>query len=227
MNVEQRLIQAFDDLHHVEASTDLWSRVVHSIEEDRRHRRNVANTTAFVLAACVAFGLAMWIGLVDDPAGRHVGWKTMEVIETTLLVAIVVTLAPAIRRFGRGFADDLWPAVPTIAPALLRLLDIAYALVAGGYILLTVQLDADLQSSNLLAGQLADTSGRVAGLVLLIGMLHAVTIGALPLLALVSNSTRMNTTLPRWIVWLLVACGIAVGFFLMNLIGGLIAIGAS
>ena len=216
MNVEQRLIQAFDDLDHVEASTDLWSRVVHSIEEDRRHRRNVANTTAYVLAACVAFGLAMWIGLVDDPAGRHVGWKTME-----------VTLAPAIRRFGRGFADDLWPAAPTIAPALLRLLDIAYALVAGGYILLTAQLDADLQSSNLLAGQLADTSGRVAGLVLLIGMLHAVTIGALPLLALVSNSTRTNTTLPRWIVWLLVACGIALGFFLMNLIGGLIAIGVS
>lgn len=227
MNVEQRLIQAFDDIDRVEASADLWSRVVHSIEEDRRHRRNVASTTAYVLAACAAFGLAMWIGLVEGPAGRHVGWKTLEIVETTLLVAIVVTLAPAIRRFGRGFADDLWPAVPATAPALLRLLDIAYALVTSGYVLLSAQFDAHLQSSNPLAGQLADTSERVAGLVLVIGVLHAATIGALPLLALVSNSTRTNTKLPRWIVWLLVACGIALGFLLTNLIGGLIAVGTS
>ena len=116
MNVEQRLLEAFDELDRVEASTDLWSRVVHSIDEDRQHRRNVARTTAFVLAACAVVGVAMWASLVDGAAERYMGWKTLEFIETTLLVIMVVTLAPAIRRFGRGFVDDLWPAMPTTPP---------------------------------------------------------------------------------------------------------------
>lgn len=227
MNIEQRLIRALSEIDQVDAAPDLWSRVLHSIEEDRQHRRNVVRSAAAALAACAAVGLAMWIGLVDSPAGRHVRWQTMESVETALLIAIAVALVPAIRRFGRGFVNDLWPATPDTVPALLRLLDIASGLVATGYVLVTVELESQVQASNALAGQLADASTRVAGLVLLIGVLHGVAIIVLPLLALVSNSTRTNVALPRWIVWLLIVASLPVGFVLINVLSGLIAIGAS
>ena len=39
--VEQRLIDALRSTERVDPSPDLWSRVVHSIDEDRAHRRRV------------------------------------------------------------------------------------------------------------------------------------------------------------------------------------------
>ena len=68
----------------------------------------------------------------------------MELIELAVLVAVAVTFAPAIRRFGRGFADDLWVGEPTTPRALLQLLDVAYALVIAGYVLVTTRFEPDV-----------------------------------------------------------------------------------
>ena len=43
------------------------------------------------------------------------------------------------------------------------------------------------------------------------GLLHAATIMVLPVVALVSNSTRVGRALPRWLVIVLVLVGIGVG----------------
>jgi len=56
-------------------------------------------------------------------------------------------------------------------------------------------------------------------------MLHAVTIAVLPVVALVSNSTRRGRPLPKWLTVLLVLAGVGVGFFLVNaLIGAMVGL---
>lgn len=219
MNVEQRLVNALRAADRVEPSPDLWSRVLHSIEEDRAHRRRVI--TSFAVTIAVMTGLVVFgmLNLVETPAGRQVRIPAMELIETVALVALVAVLGPAIRRFGRGYGDDLWPTTPTMPRSLLRLLDVAYLLVFGGYILLTTYFDFG-RSTIGVAEQIGDLCWRVGGLVLTMGLLHAATIMVLPVVALVSNSTRVGRALPRWLVIALVLIGVPLGLFLLWAIVG-------
>ena len=193
MNIEQRLATALRKTATVEPSPDLWSRVVHSIEEDRNHRRRVLETvvaiggiTLLLLAVGAAF-------MVEGAVGHHVRRPIMEVLEAVALGAMTVALGPAIRRFGRGYAQDLWPVGNPTPAALLRLLDLAYYLILAGYILMSTEFDfADADELGLLAGQLGDAAIRVGGLMLILGLLHAVTLIALPVVALIDNSTRAS-----------------------------------
>jgi hypothetical protein len=210
VNVEQRLIDALRSADRIEPSPDLWSRVVHSIEEDKAHRRRVVTSMAIAVATACALGVAAMANLIDAPSGRQVRVPAMELIETIALVSLVVVLGPAIRRFGRGYAHDLWRRTPEMPTALLRLLDVAYLLVFGGYILLTVSFDFGSSAIGV-AEQVEELCWRVGGLVLTMGMMHAATIMTLPIVALVSNSTRVGRRMPRWVVALLVLMGIGVG----------------
>jgi hypothetical protein len=224
MSIEDRLASAFARTDQAEPSTDLWSRVVHSIDEDRLHRTRLVRTAAVstvVLAALVGVGVA---ALTDGPSGTHVRWQVMEVLEALALVVLILALAPAIRRFGRGYASDLFTTSRGTATAMLRLLDLAYYLVFGGYVLLTVDLKTPLDASRLnWAEQLQEASAQVAGLLLTMGMLHAITLVALPLLALIVNSTRTGARLPRWI-WVVLIIGAVASWQLagipMVLLGG-------
>ena len=213
MTIEQQLTRALRSADRVEPSDDLWSRVVHSIEEDRAHRRRDRIATVVTAATVACLVLIGAVGSTDGPLGRFVRPPVMEAIETTLLVALVIVLGPAIRRFGRGYADDLWRASPTTPTALLRLLDVAYLLVFTGFILLTAEFEAtgtvptqrlDCFAADVtcrsIGGQLESTAQRVGGLLLTMGILHAVTLALLPAVALVSNSTRLGRRLPRWLV---------------------------
>lgn len=221
MNVEQRLVKALRVGADAEPSVDLWSRVVHSIEEDRAHRRRVAISFAIIAASVAALVVVGALNLIDTPNGRQIRVPAMELIETLALVSLVAVLGPAIRRFGRGYADDLWRSTPELPRALLRLLDVAYLLIFVGYILLTSSFDFG-RSRTVVAVQVEELFQRVGGLLLTMGFLHATTIMVLPLIALVSNSTRAGRTLPRWVVVLLVLIGLGVGFFGSQvLIGGI------
>jgi hypothetical protein len=221
VNVEQRLVNALRAADRVEPSPDLWSRVVHSIEEDRAHRRRVVTSTAVTIAVMAGLVVVGMLNMIDTPSGRQVRVPAMELIETIALVALVAVLGPAIRRFGRGYADDLWPTTPTMPSSLLRLLDVAYLLVFGGYILLTTYFDFG-RSTIGVAQQVEELFRRVGGLVLTMGLLHAATIMVLPLIALVSNSTRVGRKLPRWVVVILVLAGLGVGVLgLQALVGGI------
>ena len=157
------------------------------------------------------------VNLIDTPSGRQVRVPAMELIETIALVALVAVLGPAIRRFGRGYADDLWPTTPSLPSSLLRLLDVAYLLVFGGYILLTTYFDFGRSTIDV-AQQVEDLCWRVGGLVLTMGLLHAATIMTLPVIALVSNSTRVGRKLPRWVTAILVLMGLGVCLFGIQLL---------
>lgn len=52
---------------------------------------------------------------------------------------------------------------------------------------------------------MAGASIRAGGLLLTLGVLHAHTLFALPMIALIDNSTRVGKRLPRWLVLVLVA----------------------
>jgi hypothetical protein len=162
-------------------------------------------------------------------------------VQAVALVVLVAVLGPAIQRFGRGYATDLWPSTPATATALVRLLDVAYILVFAGYILLTGVFDletsasvlrdcalADLDCPKHLPNQMQYTAFRIGGLVLVMGLLHAVTIVVLPVVALVSNSTRLGRPLPKWLVVLMMLAGVGFGFQLFAaLIGAVIGLAGS
>jgi hypothetical protein len=219
MNVEQRLVAAMHTTDAVEPSADLWSRVVHSIEEDQAHRRRVVSSAIATIASAAGLALVAVVALIDGPLGRHVRPAVMELLETIALAVLVAVLGPAIRRFGRNYARDLWPATPGTATSLLRLLDVAYLLVFTGFILMTADLSFETSTTlhsqcfapavecHSWRGQLEDAGGRIGGLLLVMGVLHAVTLLVLPVIALISNSTRRNRPLPKWLVVVLVIIG--------------------
>lgn len=201
MNVEQRVLQAFRYAEQTEPSTDLWSRVVHSIEEDRRHRRRVIGTTIAIATVSIALVAVGVMSMKDAPTGRFIQRETLEALEAIALAVLTIVLGPAIRRFGRGYARDLWPAARATPNLLLRLLDLAYGLVFGGYILLTTQFEfGDGSTLDPIGGQLHDAAERIGGLLLVMGLLHAGTLMVLPVVALVDNSTRRSERIPRWVV---------------------------
>lgn len=145
-----------------------------------------------------------------------------------MLIGLAAVLGPAIRRFGKGYADDLWPATSSTPSALLRVLDLAYYLVFSGYILLTTELDfATLGSSEVLAGQVQQAAARLAGFMLVMGLLHAATLMVLPMVALLDNSTRVARPLPRWIVIGIILAGTAGALLAIPILIGLIVAGTS
>lgn len=222
MNVEQRLIEVFQTSVDVEPTPDLFSRVVHSIEEDRRHRRRVVATVAGTLTLLLGLVVGGAVAMQHDPwrSQGFVHRPTMEVLEWVASLSILLMLGPAIRRFGRGYAADLWPPLSTMPSALLRLMDIGYYLIGAGYVLLTAEFDfANVITADRLPDQLAGASVRIGGLVLLLGLLHATTLFVLPCVALVDNSTRRGRPLPRWLVLLLVALALAAGFAIQLAVG--------
>ena len=142
--LEQRLLGA---LHAtavaVEPSGDLWSRVLHSIDEDRRHRRRVIAVIAGSLAVVTLAVVAVLLSLEEQPTasslGYRVGWWQLEIIESAVLITVIAGMAPAIRRFGRGYADDLFPRGDTTGDRLVTLLDVAYLLIFAGYLLVSAE----------------------------------------------------------------------------------------
>jgi len=225
MNVEQRLVTALRRTDTYEPSPDLWSRVVHSIEEDRAHRRRVVRTAMMIVATLAALVLLGVLALEDGPTGQRLNHVTLELLETVGLVGLVLGLGPAVRRFGRGYCDDMFRSSSGFGASLLRVLDAAFYLVFTGYILLSVDFGAP-STIVVLADQSAETAVRVGGLLLAMGLLHAITFMFIPVLALVHNSTQAGKPLPRWVTFLLVIVGSALALQLLPALVALLA-GAS
>jgi hypothetical protein len=205
MSTEQRLMRALGHVDDLEPSPDLWSRVVHSIEEDRRHRRRVVRTALGVAVVAVALILVGALALTDGPSGTVVRWQVMEALEAIALAVLIVALGPGIRRFGRGYASDLFASNRPMAAAMLRLLDLAFYLVFAGYVIATIEALSTVEASRLtLARELGDAAERLGLLLVAMGVLHAVTLVAMPLMALIVNSTRTGRAVPRWI-WIGIA----------------------
>lgn len=189
MNLEQRLQQALQVADTFEPSPDLFARVERSLAEDRAHRRRLvayASATLFGMIAAILF-VGAFVTRSSAATGLLVPRWTMEVVEALVLVAITVSLGPSIRRFGRNYVDDMFRMGAGTGTRMLDLLDMAYYLIFGGIILVSVSLTNSGAAIPLQMG-LHETSDRFATFLLVMGLLHAATLAVLPVVGAIFSS---------------------------------------
>jgi hypothetical protein len=189
MTTEDRLREALHRADQYAPSPDLFARVRRSIEEDLAHRRRVRQVVAATLAGVLALGvwIAWSVRVVD---GRLVvPWWAVEVAVDAVLVALVVVLGPLIKRFGKTYVGNVFRANPSTGERFLALFDIAYYLIFVGYILVTTRYAPQTTWLTVgLGAQLRDEAVRLGGLLLLMGVLHEIAIGTLPVIGLLFSS---------------------------------------
>jgi hypothetical protein len=245
MTLEQRLSAALHEVDGFEPSTDLYARVRRSLEEDTAHRRRMGIVWFAAVASFAAVVVYLGLLITRSPAGALLipTWA-VELLETLVLVALTLMLAPIIRRFGGIYVSDVFRLDPGAGTRFLRLLDIAYYLVFFAVILLGVSLVGLDRVAP--AGVALDQSlVRVGVLLLVMGLFHAGTLLGLPVIGLVFASSvrrversRAGADAPEvsprafqadqlasWIVWLaagliLVAALVGVGIVIGRGIAG-------
>jgi hypothetical protein len=177
-------------------SPDLFERVLDSIDADRRRRRTgllvAAGATALVALTTVAV-LTLTPRSPNGALAMH--WWILEVATTLVLVAIALWLGPFIKRFGRAYAADVFHDNPLTGKSYIVLTDIVYYLIFSAYILFGAHFAPQLEWGNVASGlvtpeQLTFCVERVAGILLIIGLLHGLNIVLMPVLGRLFSLNR-------------------------------------
>ena len=109
-------------------------------------------------------------------------WWAIELITDIVLVALAVGLGPFIKRFGRSYAADVFRANPRTGKSYLVLTDVAYYLIFTSFVLFTVSFVEQEKWKLSTGAQLKDEVARVGGILLIMGILHAANVVALPVI---------------------------------------------
>ncbi len=164
-------------------SPDLFERVWLSITDDRRLR--VQRRAAVGIAACVAAAFAqVAFGFLDHQDGRFLmDWWILELLTDALLIGIAFWLGPLIKRYGKSYAADVFRANPRTGKSFVVLTDVAYYLIFLSYVLFTLTFEPrGGWAATVNASQLQHETSRVAGILLIIGLLHGVNLLVLPVM---------------------------------------------
>ena len=194
LTLERRLIEAFADARtSVEENPDLFARVTRSLEEAqmrRRFRWTVAGSVVSFVTANA--GLAIMLSNSDN--GRfNMPWWVIELITNIVLVALAIGLGPFIKRFGRSYAADVFRANPRTGKSYLVLTDVAYYLIFTSFVLFTVSFVEHKDWVDSTGQQLKAEVARVGGILLIMGILHAANVVALPIIGgLLSSNKRLD-----------------------------------
>ncbi len=201
--LEDRLHDALAEVGRTRTpAPDLFARVVEGIEHDRRRRRRVR-----LLVAAWALGIAVAIALIltltpQRPGGREMSWWILELGTNAVLVGIALWLGPFIKRFGRAYAADVFHDNPSTGKSYIVLTDIVYYLIFSAYILFTLHVAPQKDWNNDDGAQLSDAPGlvtpemvtweigRIAGILLIIGLLHGINIIFMPVLGRLFSLNR-------------------------------------
>jgi hypothetical protein len=120
-------------------------------------------------------------------------WWVIELITNIVLIAIAIGLGPFIKRFGRSYAADVFRANPRTGKSYLVLTDVAYYLIFTSFVLFTVTFDERIAWQRSTGAQLKAEVARVGGILLIMGILHAANVVALPVIGgLLSNNRRLE-----------------------------------
>lgn len=196
--IEGRLIDAFADAREsVTENPDLFGRVTRSLgaaRDRRRFRRMLtASVTAFVM---VNTALALALSGFDNRR-FNMPWWVIELITDIVLAALAVGLGPFIKRFGRSYAADVFRANPRTGKSYLVLTDVAYYLIFSSFILFTVTFVEHDDWQGSVGTQLKAEVARVGGILLIMGILHAANVVALPVIGrLLSSNRRLEESRP-------------------------------
>jgi hypothetical protein len=192
--LERRLIDAFADARaSVDAKPDLFARVNRSLD-DARARRQFRWRLARWITVFVAANAALALSLSDYDNRRFtMPWWVIELITNIVLVALAVGLGPFIKRFGRSYAADVFRANPRTGKSYLVLTDVAYYLIFTSFVLFTVTFVAPDNWSASTGEQLKHEVARIGGILLIMGVLHAANVVALPIIGrLLSSNKRLD-----------------------------------
>ncbi len=120
-------------------------------------------------------------------------WWVLEAATTALLVALALWLGPFIKRFGRAYAADVFHDNPQTGKSYILLTDVVYYLIFAAYVLATVQVDQrgwSGYSGTVTAGQVGTELTRIAGILVIIGVLHGLNIVLMPVLGQLFSLNR-------------------------------------
>ena len=110
-------------------------------------------------------------------------WWILEIIVVMVLIAVVAVLGPLIKRFGRGYAADVFRANPRTGKSYLVLMDFAYYLIFGAYVLFVIKWEPDTGwDDQVNAEQVQASVVRLGGMLLLMGFLHGLNVLSLPVI---------------------------------------------
>ena len=196
MSVEQLLRDTLHRADTYEVSPDLFARVQRSIAEDRAHRRRVRAAAAWSLAGLLSVAVYL-VALAEVVDGRVTWpWWALEALTAAILITLILVLGPLIRRFGGIFADSVFTAHPSTARHFLRVLDVAYYLVFTAFVLIETQVvpREEWLGASGTAVHLQWLTERIGAMLLLMGLLHAITIALLPVLGVVFSSIWRQLT---------------------------------
>ncbi len=118
-------------------------------------------------------------------------WWILELITAAVLIAVVAVLGPLIKRFGKAYAADVFRVNPRTGKSYLVLMDFAYYLIFGAFVLFVVKWERDTgwgQEVN--AEQLQGSVVRVGGMLLLMGLLHGLNVLTLPVIGRIFTLNR-------------------------------------
>jgi preprotein translocase subunit SecY len=182
-----------------EESPDLFARIQLSIEDDRRHRRQLRRAVG--IAACLLGAIAAVVfATTERRQGELVmDWWVLELLTDAALVGLALWMGPLIKRFGKSYAADVFRANPRTGKSFIVLTDIAYYLIFAAYIMFTIRYSpAANWSTTVAAEQLQYETARIGGILLIIGVLHGVNLLALPVMGrLLTLNRQLDDTAPH------------------------------
>jgi hypothetical protein len=167
----------------VHESPDLFARIVLSIEDDRRRRTQRRRALAILAALIGAIGSVL-LAVIDVREGDVLmDWWILELLTTAFLVGLALWLGPFIKRFGRSYAADVFRANPGTGKSFIVLTDFAYYLIFLSFILFTTTFELPSNWDTVVNGaQIKSEVSRVAGIILVIGLLHGFNLIVLPVI---------------------------------------------
>ena len=167
----------------VEASPDLFARVKGSIE-DEAHRRAWRKRVGWLSGLAAAAFTLLLVAVTDyQQGGLIMNWWILEALTTGILVVMVILLGPFIKRFGKSYAAEVFRSNPITGKNYIVLLDFAYYLVFGAYVLLTLVFELPEDWGNTVnAAQVKTETMKIAGIFLILGVLHGVNLFTMPVI---------------------------------------------
>ena len=188
--LEQRLREAFNAAREAtDSNPDLFERVQRSVDDSRLRRRwrwAVSRNVLVFVCGLVAFSLIF--GNYEQ-GGFSMSWWLIELLTNIVLVAIAVVLGPFIKRFGRSYAADVFRANPRTGKSYLVLTDVAYYLIFTAFVLFTISFKDHWPDR---ADQWKIEVVRVGGILLVMGVLHAANVVALPIIGQMLSSKGLE-----------------------------------
>ncbi|MEO6570389.1 MAG: hypothetical protein ABIO83_02470 [Ilumatobacteraceae bacterium] len=197
-DVEQRLVAAFADARTtVSENPDLFARVARSLD-DQRDRRRFRVRFAGAALAFVAANAALALSLSDFDNRRIImPWWVIELITNIVLVALAIGLGPFIKRFGRAYAADVFRSNPRTGKSYLVLTDVAYYLIFASFVLFTLTFVEPSDWKRSTGEQLQSEFARIGGILLIMGVLHAANVVALPVIGqLLATNDKLQAARP-------------------------------